>query len=121
MKADDRIAIDNKAVTKMNKRTFIGHLAKENNISLNEATWAYNIVINGIVNVVKTGTKLSLMGFGVFYLQDHKGHPIQFKEGDEQAGRNTHVEKYKVFKFSASNVLNGAIRAFSKECEEVTE
>lgn len=121
MKADDRVVIDDRTVPKMNKRTFIGHLAKENNISLSEAAWAYNIVINGIVDVVKTGTKLSLMGFGVFYLQDHKGHPIQFKDGNEQAGRSTHVEKYKVFKFSASNVLNGAIRAFNKDCEEVTE
>ena len=121
MKANDRVVIGDKAVAKMNKRTFIGYLAKENNISLNEATWAYNIVINGIVNVVKTGTKLSLMGFGVFYLQDHKGHPIQFKEDDKQMGRNMHVGKYKVFKFSASNVLNGAIRASSKEHEEVTE
>lgn len=89
---------------KMSKRGFIKYLADKNHVTVAEAAAAYNMVIDGIIDVVRLGTKLSLMNFGVFYLQKHSGHPIQFK--DEKA----FVKDYKVFKFTASNVLNDSVR-----------
>lgn len=89
---------------KMSKRKFIKYLAEKNHVTVVEATAAYNMVVDGIIDVVRLGTTLSLMNFGVFYLQEHRGHPIQFKD------EKTFVKGYNVFKFSASNVLNTSMR-----------
>ncbi len=89
---------------KMSRRKFIKYLAEKNNVTIVEAENAYNMVVDGIIDVVRLGTTLSLMNFGVFFLQKHSGHPIQFKD------KKTYVGDYKVFKFSASNVLNASMR-----------
>ena len=95
-----------KAENKMNKREFIAHMAEMNGVSEKQATDAYTMVMNSIQDAVASGVRLSLMGFGTFYLQTHKGHPVQF-EGDTGTDR---VHDYEVFKFSASNALNKRIR-----------
>lgn len=89
---------------KLNKRQFIDYLVKSRGLTHTEASEAYDTVIGGIIEVVGDGISLSLMGFGVFYLQEHRGHPIQFK------GEKTYVDGYRVVKFSASNALNLAVR-----------
>ncbi len=89
---------------KMSKRAFISRMAKTNQVTLAEATKAYDMVTKGIVDVVSGGTNLSLVGFGLFYLQRHSGHPAKF--GDKR----TFVESYNVFKFSASDSLNASVR-----------
>lgn len=61
-------------------------------------------IFEEIKAIVLDGDRLSITGFGSFYSQTHKGHPVQF-------GRKTDkVHDYRVFKFSASNVLNRALR-----------
>ena len=90
---------------KMNKRDLLAYIAATYNISVQEARTAYDMVVNSIVSQVGAGTEVSLMGFGRFYLQQHKGHPIQFN------GETGSVGNYSVFKFSASNALNHSIRS----------
>lgn len=99
---------------KLSKRDFINYLAQINHITPQDASRAYDIVIGGIISAAKEGFSLSLMGFGVFYLQEHNGHPVQFK-GERGGGEMTYTPKYKVFKFSASKVLNVAIRKADTE------
>lgn len=96
---------------KMNKRAFINYLAKTHNKSVEQVVEAYNMIIGGIIDVVKQGYVLSLMRFGVFRIQIHKGHPIQFND------KSSSVCKYKVFKFSAADVLNSDIRNCDIEIE----
>lgn len=64
----------------------------------------YDAMIAEVEHVVRSGCRLSLTGFGSFYAQMHKGHPVQF--GDQIKK----VADYPVFKFSASNVLNKRLR-----------
>lgn len=88
---------------KISKNQFLADVARNNDMSLEDITDAYNAIVNGIHDVVVSGRTLSLTGFGSFYLQRHKGHPVQFE------GRSN-VEDYVIFKFSASDVLNKRFR-----------
>lgn len=88
---------------KISKNQFLADVARNNDMSLKDITDAYNAIVNGIYDVVASGQTLSLTGFGSFYLQRHKGHPVQFE------GRSN-VGDYVIFKFSASDVLNKRFR-----------
>lgn len=59
-----------------------------------------------IENIVLSGGKVSLKGFGSFFYAVHKGHPVQF--GKKDVSRT--VPSYRVFKFQPSNVLNKKLR-----------
>ena len=88
----------------MTMQEFVDWIAAENNMAREEATQAYCAVINGIKRAVANGIRLQLYGFGIFYLQLHKGHKMQF-----QPLQNT-TDDYLVLKFSASSSLNRHIR-----------
>lgn len=94
-------------VSRMNRKDLIAYMAEQNGVSTDEAATAYAMTTKAIRDVVARGVKLSLSGFGVFYLQKHRGHPVQFQSGDDATG------DYLVFKFSASNTLNKFIREFN--------
>lgn len=95
---------------KLNKKGFVGYLARKNGTSFEAALRAYDMVVDGIISAAKEGMNLSLMGFGRFYLQEHSGHPVQFKDTDSNTTHTVYTPKYKVFKFSASKALNSEIR-----------
>lgn len=84
---------------KMNRSGLVAHIAETNDISISEAEFMYSAVINAICQVVLSGVRLSLQGFGAFYLQVHKGQPVRFSETKSVA------QDYFQFKFSASDVL----------------
>lgn len=88
----------------MTMQEFVDWIAEENEMTRAEATQAYCAVINGIKKAVANGARLQLYGFGIFYLQLHKGHKMQF-----QPLQNT-TDDYLVLKFSASSSLNRHIR-----------
>lgn len=88
----------------MNKNGLIEYMSEVYGISRNDAAEAYNMVISSIKDVVTRGFNLRLVGFGMFYLQKHKGNPIQFH------AQNKTNDDYLVFKFSASSTLNRSIR-----------
>ena len=103
-------------VTKVNKEEFLARVttrlqeasssgadsgAKQKDFSVPEVCDA---MLAEIEHIVGSGGRLSLTGFGSFYAQMHKGHPVQF------GGTVKKVHDYPVFKFSASNVLNKKLR-----------
>lgn len=88
----------------MTMQEFVDWIALQNGMSRDEATQAYGAVINGIKKAIANGKRLQLYGFGIFYLQLHKGHKMQF-----QPKQNT-TDDYLVLKFSASSSLNKHIR-----------
>ena len=57
---------------KISKTQFLADVARNNDMSLEDITDAYNAIVNGIHDVVASGQTLSLTGFGSFYLQRHK-------------------------------------------------
>lgn len=90
---------------RMNKVEFLKHVAKENNMNADELHKAYDAIINGIAALTSQGYELCLTGFGVFSVKTHKGHPVQF------GSVKTNVKDYAVLKFSASDVVNRALRS----------
>lgn len=80
----------------------IGALSERARINL--VHQVVDTMLDTIVNDVKEGKRVSLTGFGSFYSQIHKGHPVQFGTKTER------VPDYPVFKFAVSNVLNKDFR-----------
>lgn len=89
---------------KVSKRELIKKMAKDNNMSVAKATRCYDLVIGEIIDTIIENKQVNLSGFGNFYLQKHKGHPVQFESADQK------VDDYVVFKFTASDTLNQQIR-----------
>lgn len=103
---------DSNGVVKMKRRGLIEYMAKTSGKHVNECAEAYDLVMTSIRDVVAHKVRLSLSGFGVFHLQTHKGHPVQFQKGGNQTA------DYLVFKFSASNALNQYVRSMAKPGED---
>lgn len=102
--------------TKVNREQLVERVAnemRENKIMcdlsdrarINLVHQVLSTVIDTIVSDVKDGKRVSLTGFGSFYSQMHRGHPVQFGTKTER------VPDYPVFKFAVSNVLNKEFRS----------
>lgn len=104
-------APDADGTLKMNKRGLITYLARTNDVSYCEAETMYEAVMGAIRDTVASNVRVSLAGFGVFYLQTHRGQKVQFRDRDP-AGVS--VGDYLVFKFSASKTLNRRLRGFAQ-------
>lgn len=89
---------------KVNKELFVSSIAEKTgmtNAAVSKVVDAYH---DEIIDRVSNNEEVSMTGFGRFYVQRHKGHPVQFSPSHEK------VQDYVVFKFSASNVLNNRLR-----------
>lgn len=96
------------AKNKISKKHFLAAVAHDSGMSIENIIKAYDAIVNGLHDQLASGNTVSLTGFGSFYLQKHKGHPVQFE------GRAV-IHDYIVMKFSASDVLN---KHFRKEYHE---
>jgi len=66
----------------------------------------YSALVDSIIEHSLRGDTVIMNGFGVFYVQKHKGHPISFRSMN---GEDV-LEDYLVFKFSASHSMNERLR-----------
>ena len=74
----------------------------------------YDSLIGEIVQAAVAGNTVVLNGFGSFYVQSHKGHPVRFESLDHKHA----IDDYLVFKFSASHSMNDKLRRMSQETGE---
>ena len=93
---------------KVNKDTLIKRVAVRHNLTQKVVSEVFDALVQEIIESAKEGKEVALRGFGSFYLQEHKGHPVQFGED------RSVVDDYVVFKFSTSNVLNEKMREYYK-------
>lgn len=97
---------------KINKEAFLASVAEEIDVPYGTVKKVAHGLYMKLEELVFSGQKLSLKGFGTFYKQYHKGHPVQFgKKGEE-------VAPYPIFKFSASHLLNQRIRKYDGHMDE---
>ena len=89
---------------KVNREEFLSRVAKRTGHTVGDVSAVYSGIISEIEDVAKSGGRLSLTGFGLIYVQTHKGHPVQFGSDANK------VSDYTVFKFSASKVFNKKLR-----------
>lgn len=77
---------------------------KDRNYTPVEMEMIINTMLEQLVETIKEGKEQFFTGFGSFYLQQHKGHPVQFNSTDAE------ISNYVTLKFSASNNLNAKLR-----------
>lgn len=90
---------------RVNKRAFITQVARRASVSYDVASNVYRAAVDEMLDLMSCDKVLSLSGFGSFYPQIHKGHPVQFDKDMKRA-----VSDYMVLKFSASKTANQQLR-----------
>lgn len=94
---------------KLNREEIIARAAEKTGFSVSDMTKAVLAFEDAIKDAAMEGKTVCLTGFGKFYLQRHKGHPVQFAKDTEE------VVDYLVYKFSASNVWNATLREADRQ------
>lgn len=74
-------------------------VSNESEIDIDTTRKVYEAFIDALVDKLMDGYRIGLTGFGTFYLQRHKGHPVQFDD------KKTAIDDYNVMKFSASGLI----------------
>ena len=77
---------------------------KNRDYTVEEIEMIFSTILEQMIETTKEGKELFFTGFGSFYLQRHKGHPVQFNSSDAE------ISDYVTLKFSASNNLNTKLR-----------
>jgi len=89
---------------KVTRKMLLKEMARRSGADSETTMAVFTSMIDVIVENVRDGSTVSITGLGNFYLQKHKGHPVQFESS------TNHVEDYNVLKFSASDALNKRLR-----------
>lgn len=89
---------------KVNRAEFLARVSKRTGVRREVVVAVYGGIVDELVDVMQGGSQLLLTGFGSFYLQRHKGHPVQFSGGSDM------VSDYDVLKFSPSNIMTKRVR-----------
>lgn len=93
-------AVDGTEQNRVSKKKFISAIAKRSGYPVRVVTSVYDATIAELLAVVSRGDQLMLTGFGRFYGQKHKGHRVQFADGQKR------ISDYFVLKFSATREIN---------------
>lgn len=88
----------------VHKGEFLKRVAQESGCPMKTVTRVYTAMINQVEDAVCNDEKVVLSGFGKFYLQLRKGHPIQF------SGPSVQMNDYFVFKFKPSVEVSKRLR-----------
>ncbi len=92
---------------RVSKREFLQRVSQRSGVNPRATQMVYDAFIEEILDQVKEGNRVTLTGFGKFYLQQHKGHRVRvegkFKEGSREMKK---VDDYAVLKFSATRSLD---------------
>jgi DNA-binding protein HU-beta len=84
-------------VSNLNKNDFINIIAEKSNITKAEAARIIDYFTKGIEEVIATGKKLTIIGFGSFYIAENKA-----KEGrNPKTGETIKIAASKTPKFKA--------------------
>ena len=89
----------------MNKSELIDGIAKESGLSKADAKRALDAFVSTTTNVLKSGGKLSLVGFGSFSTSQRP----ERKGRNPQTGAEITIAAKKVAKFKAGSELTGSL------------
>ena len=88
-------------VSNLNKNDFINIIAEKSNIAKTEAARVIDYFTQGIEEVITKGKKLTIIGFGSFYVAENKA-----KEGrNPRTGETIKIAASKTPKFKAGTDL----------------
>lgn len=100
---------------KMSKAEFLRRVHTRSGQSQAVVNAVYKATVDELRILAIREGRLTLTGFGTFYVQTHKGHPVQFGKKSDK------IEDYAVFKFSASSVFNKSLRMRLSDEDEYEE
>lgn len=94
---------------KVTRKMLLQEISARSGVDIGTVTTVFGEFVDCLVDNVRKGKNVSITGFGNFYMQKHKGHPVQFES------RSTQVKDYNLLKFSASDALNSRLRRKKKK------
>lgn len=94
---------------RVNKRDFVKGVAARSGVSVRTADAVYNAIIAEIFDAVEDGKRLTLRGFGKFFVQTHKGHRVTKIDDNGNALDLGTIADYPVLKFSSTRTVNRLI------------
>jgi DNA-binding protein HU-beta len=89
----------------MNKGELINKIAQDANLTKAQATDALNSFVNSCGSCLKSGDKLTLVGFGTFSVS----HRAARKGRNPQTGKEINIAARNVVKFKAGKELTGSV------------
>jgi DNA-binding protein HU-beta len=88
----------------MNKEEFVSFIADKNDCSKADAGRALNMIKDAIIGALGKGKKITLVGFGTFYVQDRKARDGR----NPKTGKPMKIAAYKQPAFKAGKQLKEA-------------
>lgn len=95
--------------TRVNRSVVLSRIAERTGFSVHDVKTIYDAFVDEVIAQAVAGNTVVLNGFGTFYVQSHKGHPIRFESFRHKGA----ISDYLVFKFSASHSMNDKLRKLS--------
>jgi DNA-binding protein HU-beta len=90
----------------VNKKALAKSLAKRTLLTQKESTQVVEELFDIIVDNLCDGEEVSVVGFGKFYLYEHKPRPVRNPKTQEEMI----LESYKSLRFKSSNVLKKLLK-----------
>ena len=89
----------------MNKGQLISKIAEDAGLTKVQATAALDAVVDGVTGTLKSGDKLTLVGFGTFSISARAAR----KGRNPQTGAEINIAAKNVVKFKAGKELTGKV------------
>lgn len=96
---------------RVNRSEILANVAERTGFALSDVKSVYDALLDEVIDKSVEGNTVVLNGFGTFYVQSHKGHPIRFESFRHKGA----LEDYLVFKFSASHSMNDKLRKLAEQ------
>lgn len=90
----------------INKKILAKKLAKSTLLTQKEADQVVDRLFEIIVDELKSGNDISIVGFGKFYLYEHAPRPVRNPKTQEEMM----LKSYKSMRFKASNVVKKLLK-----------
>lgn len=90
----------------VNKKALAKSLAKRTLLTQKESVQVVEELFDIIVDNLCDGKEVSVVGFGKFYLYEHKPRPVRNPKTQEEMT----LESYKSLRFKSSNVLKKLLK-----------
>jgi DNA-binding protein HU-beta len=98
----------------LNKKGLAKKLAKRTFLNQKEADMVVEELFEVMLEELKAGEEISIVGFGKFFLYEHAPRPVRNPKTQEEMV----LQSYKSLKFKSSNVIKKLLKELSTESED---